>query len=230
MSNIAVFSKMFSEKLRGFVPTRRADIIKAVNRVLVDPTNKKYYRAYLDPYWQEHPSDKTLTIFFVVPPKPPGRVFFVWVNDDRHPHDTHKNHGDDPCVKEFVRLRDAKPCLLDHYSQAEHEGSFTVTPRATGPSFVKFEKYKASVFSNVAHDTVTHFTMAITSMAQPRDLFDHYALFIEKIREHYLTHGQTFEFRVPPGDATFQTLLQSNANPSHWSHSQSGGMDIWSIR
>ena len=223
-----VFSKTFSEKLRGFAPTRRDDILKAVNRVLTDPDHNNYRRRYLDPYRQEHPSDKTLTIFFAIPSRPPGRVFFVWVNDDRHPHDTRKNHGDDPCVKEFIRLRDGD--FLAQYSEDEHDGKFTVTPRPVGPSFIKFEKYKASVFSNVSHDTVTHFTMAITTMNTPADIFDHYTIFIEKIREHYLSLNQLFEFRVPPVDTAFQNLIRSNANSSHWSHSRVGGMEIWSIK
>ena len=131
-------------------------------------------------------------------------------------------------MKEFVRLRDAN--LLAQYSKDEHEGKFTVTPRPLGPSFIKFEKYKASVFSNVAHDTVTHFTMAITSMNLQSDIFDHHKIFIEKVRDHYLAQNQPFEFRVPPGDTAFLKLLQDNANPAHWNHTQEGGMDILSIR
>jgi hypothetical protein len=228
--NKYVFSKAFAQKLRGFVPARRADIMKAVERVLLDPRNNKYHRWYLDPYWQEHPSDTTLTIFFVPITKPPGRVFFVWVNDDRHPHDTHKNHGDDPCVKEFVRLRDAKPCLLEQYSEDEHEGKFTVNPRRVGPAYVTFEKYKVTVFSNVTHDGQTHFTMALASMTQPADLFDHYKIFIKKIREHYQSLKSPFEFRVPPHDTDFLNILRGNADPAHWNCTQDGGMDIWSIK
>ncbi len=224
----AVYSKAFSERFRGFVKARQEDVQKAVDRVLVDPDHKGYRRPYLDPYRQEHPSDKTLTIFFAVPSRPVGRVFFVWVNDDRHPHDTHKNFGDDPCVKEFIRLRDAN--LLAQYSEDEHEGKFTVTPRPIGPSFVKFEKYKASVFSNVSHDTVTHFTMAISTMSPPNDIFDHYKLFIEQVHKHYQTLKQPFEFRVPPGDTALLDLLKNNANPAHWKLSQDGGMDIFSIQ
>jgi hypothetical protein len=223
-----VFSKTFSERLRAFTAPRRDDVLKAVERVLVDPDHKNYRRPYLHPYRQEHPSDKTLTIFFAIPSKPPGRVFFVWVNDDRHPHDTHKNHGDDPCVKEFVRLRDAN--LLAQYSEDEHEGKFTIIPRASSPNFIKFEKYRASVYSNVAHDTATHYTMAITSMNHPNDLFDHHRIFIEKIREHFLSIKEPFEFRVLPGDTAFQALLQSNANPAHWNQTQDGGMEIWAIK
>jgi len=226
----AVFSQPFSERLRAFNAARRDDVLKAVERVLVDPDHKNYRRSYLHPYRQEHPSDKTLTIFFAIPSKPPGRVFFAWVNDDSHPHDTRKNHGDDPCVKEFVRLRDAKPCLLEQYSEDEHEGKFTFVPRATSPSYMKFEKYKAWVHSNVSYDTVTHYAMAITSMGNPSDIFDHHKIFIEKVREHFISIKQPFEFRVLPGDATFQAILQSNVNPAHWNQTTDGGMGIWSLR
>ena len=121
-----VYSKTFIEKLGDFPPTRRNDIQKAVERVLVNPDVDRYKRMYLSPYRQEHPSDKTLTIFFVVPKRPQKRVFFVWVNDDQHPHNTHKNHGEDPCVKEFKRLRDSQK--LEEYSEDFHEGKFTESP------------------------------------------------------------------------------------------------------
>src|SRR5207245_1978535 len=103
----AVYSRSFAESLRKLSKAAREDVEKAIERVLQDPNLATYRRIYLSPYRQEHPSDKTLTLFFVLLPKPPARVFFVWINDSRHPHDTHKNHGDDPCVKEFVRLRNA---------------------------------------------------------------------------------------------------------------------------
>ena len=103
-----ILSKAFADSLRGFPQARRDDVMKAVDRVLVDPSITSYRRSYLHPYRQEHPSDKTLTIFFAIPARPQNRVFFVWVNDDLHPHDTRKNHGEDPCVKEFVRLRDGR--------------------------------------------------------------------------------------------------------------------------
>ncbi len=224
----AVFSKIFSEKIRGFVPARRDDIMKAVARVLVDPNHTNYHRPKLKPFKQEHPSDKTLTIFFAIPSKPVGRVFFVWVNDDRHPHDTHKNFGDDPCVKEFIRLRDGK--LLEEYATDIHEGKFTVTPRAASPSFMKFEKYGASVFANVSYDGTTYFTMAVNSMNSPNQLFDHYGLFIAKLRDNFLSLKQPFEFRVPPGDIAFQSLLQNHTNPGEWNQTNAGGMDIWSVR
>lgn len=224
----AVYSKIFSEKLRGFVPARQADIRKAIDRVLVDPLNNNYHRPYLKPYRQEHASEKIMTIFFVVEPKLPDIVFFAWVNDDQFPHDTHKNHGPDPCIDEFVRLQRGQH--LEQYSKDFHEGKFTFVPRATAPNFMKFEKYGASVYSNISYDTVTHFTMAITSMNQPNQLFDHYKLFIHEIREHFHSQGQPFEFRVLPGDTAFQNILQSNANPAHWNQTTDGGMDIWSVR
>jgi hypothetical protein len=221
-----VLSKIFANKIRGFSQTRRKDVLKAVERVLVNPELDAYRRPYLHPYRQEHPSDKTLTIFFVIPARPPSRVFFVWVNDDQHSHDTHKNHGDDPCVKEFIRLRDSGS--LEQYSEDEHEGEFTVNPR-TGPSFVKFQKYNASVFSNVSHDGTTHYSMAITSMNAVDEIFDHYELFIRNVREYYLSQGQKFEFRIFQGDTSFQNLISNNADHSSWDVTQSGGMEIWSI-
>jgi hypothetical protein len=226
----SVFSKAFMEKLRAFAPARRADVLKAVDRVMADPTLNGYTRWYLDPYRQEHPSDKTLTIFFVIPAKPSGRVFFVWVNDDNHPHNTRQNFGDDPCVKEFARLRDATPSLLELYDEDEHEGKLTVKPRATTPVYVTLEKNKVAVLANVTNDGTTNYTSGIVSMAHPRDLFDHYRVFIEKLRGHFIKIAQPFEFRVLPGDNDFQNLLTANTEPAQWNRTQDSGMEIWLMR
>ncbi|MBS1985594.1 MAG: hypothetical protein JST16_15630 [Bdellovibrionales bacterium] len=215
----AVFSKAFAQKVRSFAPARQEDIDKAVKRVLVDPDNKQYRRPYLTPYRQEHPSDKTLTLFFE--PVAADGVFFVWINDERHPHDTHKNHGDDPCVKEFVRLRDARE--LESYSKDFHEGKFTVQPRANAPKFLRFEKYGASVHGNVSHDGAVHFSMAIASPDDESDLFDHYKLFIAKTREHFMEQGLPFEFRVFDGNDEFERLLGENIEPGHWAKTRAHG-------
>ena len=88
---------------------------------------------------------------------------FCWIG--------YKNHGEDPCVKEFKRLRDSKS--LEEYSEAFHEGSFTIVPRPNAPKFLKFDKYGASVHANILYDGVTHYSLAIVTLNNPSDLFDH---------------------------------------------------------
>jgi hypothetical protein len=100
-----VYSKIFALKLRVLNAVSKQDVLKAVNRVAADPTPNQYKRAYLTPYLQDHPTDKTLTIFFKI--ETDNKVFLVWINDQNHPHDTHKNHGEDPCIKEFSRLKNS---------------------------------------------------------------------------------------------------------------------------
>lgn len=225
-----VLSKAFSERLRDFPTLRREDVRKAVRRVLDNPELDSYKRWYLDPYRQEHPADTTITIFFVIPSRPKDRVFFVWVNDDQHPHDTRKSHGDDPCVKEFIRLRDSN--LLEQYSEKEHEGELTVSPRKpnTVPTFYKFSQYKASVYANVSFDSQTYFSMAIATSDPSQDIFEHYKLFLEKIREHFLSIKMPFEFRVADGDMELHEILQANIDPSQWKKTQDGDLEIWRIR
>lgn len=222
-----VYSKTFYEKWQAFVDTRKDDIEKAIKRVLVDPDVDGYKRFYLSPYKQEHPSDKTMTIFFVIPAKPANRVFFVWVNDDDHPHDTHKNHGEDPCVKEFKRLRDSNS--LEVYSEDYHEGKLTPKPRPNAPTFLKFEKYGLSVHANILHDGDTYYSLSIATPNNPNDLVDHYALFIEKIREHFLAQKAPFEFRVFDGDAQFGDLLEQNMDLRIWQKTITKGETTYSI-
>jgi len=188
---------------------------------LVNPDIDNYKRPYLLPYRQEHPSDKTLTIFFELPNKQKNLVFFVWVNDEQYPHNTHKNHGEDPCMKEFKRLQDSN--LLEHYSEEFHEGKFTIDPKQGAPKFLKFEKYRCSVHANILYDGTTHYALAIATPNNPHDLFDHYNLFIKKIREHFIAQKKPFEFRVFAGDTQFENLLQQNINSADWKREASQG-------
>lgn len=221
-----MYSKIFSEKLRVLTLAVRADIEKAIARVLTNPTLQQYQRPYLTPYCQEHPSDKTLTLFFEIL-GPLNKVFFVWINDERHPHDTHKNHGDDPCLKEFSRLRASGS--LETYSQNFHEGVFTVKPRANKPNFMVFEKYGVSVFSPVYHDGAIFYIMAITTRAENDEIHDHYSVFIEKLHQHFSSTKQPFEIRVNSGDHDFQKLVEDNIDPSKWKLNGASGDISWSI-
>jgi len=152
----------------------------------------------------------------------------VWVNDDQHPHDTHKNHGEDPCVKEFKRLRDFKK--LEEYSEEFHEGKFTVVPRPNAPNFLKFEKYGASVHTNVLNDGSTFYALAIATLNTSNEIFDHYTLFIEKIRDHFLNQKKNFEFRVFDGDIHFENLLQQNLDLRNWKKKEGKGEIVYSVQ
>lgn len=222
----AVFSRTFSLKRRDFVQSRQDDISKAVERVLVDPFHTNYQRSYLKPYKQEHPTDKALTIFFAIPNKPTNRVFFVWVNDDNHPHNTHGNQAD-PCIKEFLRLKNSNQ--LEDYDEDFHEGKLTLKPRPNSPIFLKFEKYGASVHSNILDDGSTRFAMGVASLSRLDDFFDHYKLFFEKIREHFIQHQMPFEFRAMDGDINFLDILDKNLDAAYWRKTIGGGMTVFTM-
>lgn len=224
----AVYAKTYLEKVRTFSLSRQDDLKKAVQRVLLDPEVDGYKRFYLSPYRQEHPSEKQLTLFFVPLPNPPKRVFFVWVNDDQFLHDTRRNHGDDPCVKEFIRLRDQN--LLEDHSEKLHEGVFTVTPRPNAPTFIKFEKLGASVHANIVFDGATYYSMRIFSFNDPDELFDLHGEFLTRLRDHFKKNSLLFEIRDVVGDPSFQKLIRDNIDPSGWLETQSNGEVIWTIQ
>ena len=220
-----VDSKLFSQTIRDLEHVSFQDVYKAINRILVDPTLNQYKRPYLGHHLQEHPTDKTKTVFFEIVGG--NIVFFVWINYENHPHNTHKNFGEDPCIKEFDRLKNAG--TLEVYSQNYHEGVFTVTPRPNKPAFISFKKFDATVFSAIYYDGETYYTMAITTHESEDEIFDHYKIFLEKLREHFLNQKMPFEIRVNTGDKDFEILLEQNIDQTKWKKQSSAGDITWSI-
>jgi hypothetical protein len=220
-----VKSQIFSEKLRLLSPVSLRDVQKAMARVLVDPTLTQYERPYLGNHRQEHPSDKTVTIFFELLPN--KTVYFAWINDDSCPHNSFKNY-EDPCRKEFLRLKGIGE--IPTYSQDFDEGEFEVTPRPNKPSFISFEKYGVSVFSAIYNDTKIFYTMAVTTHAQDHEIHDHYEIFFEKVREHFVGTKQAFEIRVNTGDNSFEDLVRSKISLNGWVEKNDSGNISWSIK
>jgi hypothetical protein len=223
-----VHSETFAVTLRDFDQVRQADIEKAIKRVLVNPLLPAYQRTYLTPYRQEHPTDKQITIFFEVDAAR-QLVFFVWVNDDDHLHDTRKNHGDDPCVKEFDRLRQAGD--LEVYDQDRHEGKFSSKPRhpsGSAPIYLSFEKYDTSVFMHALDDgNGTYYSVgAGTDAAYENQIHDHYKHLLEGTRAYFLALKRPFELR--PLDQTFHDIIRTNIVAGHWQYRLDQGEHIYS--
>lgn len=221
-----VESKLFLSKLRKVDNVSLQDVLKAVERVLSNPTLNNYKRPYLTPYLQEHPTDKTLTIFFEI--IEPNKVFFVWINDESCPHNTHKNFGEDPCIKEFNRQKSLRN--IEVYSEDYHTGVFTITPRSNMPTFISFKKFDAKVYSSVLKDDDCFYILAITTLEDENEIFDHYKIFIEKVGHHFKSIGEKFEFRVISNDKDFENLLEQNIDKEKWIKSLSGSDITWSLK
>jgi hypothetical protein len=71
--------------------------------------------------------------------------------------------------------------------------------------------------------------MAITTHESEDEIFDHYKIFLEKLREHFLNQKMPFEIRVNTGDKDFEILLEQNIDQTKWKKQSSAGDITWSI-
>lgn len=220
-----IYSKTFSQKLRDdFNAAERADIEKAVNRVLVNPNLNDYKRPYLDDYRQEHPTNKQITIFFQIIDA--QTVFFVWVNDESCLHTT-RTPKEDPCIKEFNRVKNLK--AHEAYNQKRHEGDFSVKPRDDFPIYMSFKKYDATLFSTVLSDGETFYSMNINCMEDDAEIFDHYSIYFKKIHTHFKQQKKAFEFRIPDSEVDLIQKINSTASSVEWQMQTNSDLVIWKM-
>lgn len=220
-----IYSKTFSQKLRdNFNAAEIADIEKAVNRVLVDPHLHDYKRPYLDHYRQEHPTNKQITIFFEIIDA--QTVLFVWVNDESCLHTT-RTPKEDPCIKEFNRLKDLK--AHEVFNKKYHEGDFFVKPRVDFPVYMSFKKYDATLFSTVLNDGVTFYSMNINCREDDTEIFDHYSLYFKHIYKHFKAQKQNFEFRIPNCEIDLIQKINTAASSVEWQMLINSDLIIWKM-
>ena len=193
-------AREFIRKYSNFREIEKKDIEKAIHRVLASPEDNSFKRDYLAPYRQEHPTNKQLTIFFENFADK-DKVFFVWINDNSCPHDTHTSHGEDPCLVQFKKLQQGGQ--LEEYCPEFHEGKLQITPRATDPHFLRFSAIDIETYTNILNDGETYYCLSLTSTDRQGDENDdlfihHLSLFLKVIKEHFKKNNQNFELRIPP--------------------------------
>lgn len=228
-----VKSRIFIKKCGALSPSAKADIDKAVQRVLVSPSDHQFKRDYLTPYKQEHPTDKQLTIFFEHLSSA-GKVFFTWINDPSCLHDTRKKHGEDPCIMKFKKLQAAGS--LEQYSEDFHEGKIEITPRSSDPHFFDFNAIDIRSYGNILKDDgYQYYCMGIefrdTKSENIDTLFIHHAFLLLKcLHGHFKSNGQRFEFRIPP---VFNTEIINYLNQAYdkleWQVTSSSSLFILAI-
>lgn len=220
-----VFSKVFSQKLLNcFKEDERKDICKAIERVMVNPEIDSYKRDYLTPYKQEHPTNKQITLFFKIISK--DKIFFVWINDKTCLHTT-RTPKEDPCIKEFNRLRDNNE--LEIYDKNIHEGEFKIKPRDDFPHFMSFKKYDATLYSTVLNDGNAFYSMNINCMEDEVEIFDHYELYLKEIRQHFKKQKTHFEFRIFDFEVDLIQKITSVVKTSEWKIFNENGLVIFKI-
>jgi hypothetical protein len=168
---VPVYAKPFLDQLRTFNGLIQEDVKKTIIKIRSAPNLDPYRRYYLSPYLQEHPHDTRLILIFREVPGTPKKLFFAWLNDFNHPHDT-RGATEDPCLVEFARLQTRS--AIEIYDKDYHEGKFNVD-KPSAPHFSKFKKYKNSVRMSIFHDGTTYYAInAIAESDEPEELYDHY--------------------------------------------------------
>ena len=213
----ALKSLDFMERAAALTGAYAGGIQKAIDRVLQDPENDDYKRSYLGKYRQEHCGHKQIKLFFEVRAAE-GIVYFIWINDQTCLHDTLKNHGDDPCVKEFIRRKNEN--LLELFHKATHEGLFEVEPIDGKPSYIRYSKFDAEIHCNMHLEGDTCVSVSIES--EPEDLdetYDILELFLENIAIHFKTKTKKkFKFTLDPiFYREVIRLIKKTADPKVWS-------------
>lgn len=221
-------SRIFIEKCSLLKASDKSGVEKAIERVLARPDDHSFKRDYLTPYRQEHPSNKQLTIFFT---HDQDKVFFVWINDYSCPHDTHKSHGEDPCLIEFKKLQQAG--LLEDYDFDLHEGKFEIKPRASDPHFMRFSCLYIATHGNILFDGNTYYCMGIVSDDEKGSENDmvmeyHYRLFLDQVHNYFKKEGKDFEFRIPLYDDELLDRLKKSYDPALWKESST--KDLFSLK
>lgn len=150
----------------------------------------------------------------------------MWVNDESCLHTT-RTPKEDPCIKEFNRLKDLKKHEV--YNQKYHEGDFNVKPRNDFPVYMSFKKYDATLFSTVLNDGVTFYSMNINCMEDEVEIFDHYSLFLKKVYQHFKQQQKSFEFRIPDSEVDLIQKINTVASSEEWEAKQGDGLVIWKI-
>ena len=129
MNFSVIYSRDFLVKVFGWPNHLKDMAFQAAEHAAQNPNLHDYFRDYLTPYKQKHPTtDHQYTLYFLIVPT--SEIFIAWINDTNCLHDTRANFPD-PCRKEFER-RQAKK-LIEVYDPNFHKVQFEVHPNSKKP-------------------------------------------------------------------------------------------------
>lgn len=189
---------------------------KAAEHAALDPLNTDYARAYLTPYKQKHPtSDHQYTLFFEILP-PITSVYFSWINDSTCLHTTRANF-EDPCLKEFDKLRKANQ--LETYDFKFHHIQFEVHPDKTKPIRCRSRYLGYEVQANTHIDSNGTYSAHAFNCTDPHLEISkiHISLFLDELHKYLSGTKVTFEFRIyKNGNLGQINQLTECHNSSQW--------------
>ena len=195
------------------LPLKRM-IFQAADHACLDPDLNDYVRQNIVPYKQKHPpADKQYTLYFQRISV--SEVYFMWVNDVSCLHDTRANY-DDPCTKEFLRIRDRN--LLELYDAKFHHPQFEVHPKSNLPIRCRsrFLGYEVSIASNKIGNGFEAYSFSYDD-PHPNILNRHTHVFLEALHAHVKKVNIPFKITIfARGNEDTVVLLRTNYNRNQW--------------
>lgn len=195
MPHKVIYSRFFLERVYSWSQALQDMAFKAAEHAAIDPNHTDYSRAYLTPYKQKHPTtDHQYTLYFEIITTSTS-VYFSWINDHTCLHTTRANY-DDPCLKEFNRLRNLG--RLETYDQKFHHIQFEVQPDHKKPFRCRSRYLGHEVQANTSKDASgTFLAHSFNSTETHPDIAKiHIVLFLNELHNHISQNSVPFEFCI----------------------------------
>lgn len=196
MPHKVIYSRFFLERVYSWDKSLRDMAFQAAEHAALDPNHTDYSRAYLTPFKQKHPSsDHQYTLYFEIINSPTS-IFVCWINDDTCLHDTRMSYGDDPCLKEFNKVRTKNN--LETYDPKYHNIQFEVHPDKNKPircrSRLLGEEIQVNTFPDSSGGFIAH---AFNCTDTHREIaLKHVKEFLNCLHDHLSKNKIDFKFCI----------------------------------
>lgn len=216
MAHKIIYSRFFLERVYYWSIPLKDMAFQAAAHAALDPHHLDYARPYLTPYKQKHPNaDHQYTLFFEIL-SPSISIYFSWINDDTCLHTTRANY-DDPCLKEFEKLRNSNQ--LESFDPKFHQIQFEVHPDKNKPIRCRSRYLGCETQVNTYQDSagmyVAHSFNCNDSHYEISRL--HISLFLNELHTHISNNNISFEFRIyKSGHQKQIDQLTDSHDPKQW--------------
>ena len=216
MSFSVIYSREFLTKVFSWPQQLKSMAFQAAEHAAQDPNLHDYFRAYITPYRQKHPTtDHQYTLYFLIVSN--SEIFVTWINDSSCLHTTRANFPD-PCNKEFQRLKSKG--LLEAYNPNDHKVQFEVNPSSQKPLMCRSRFLGENVLLNSYFQDQSIVGYAFSCSETIEGIAEiHVANFLDLLHEELTRNHSSKEFQIEftkLGHAREMNLLSKSSDKSKW--------------